>query len=127
VGLKSITRQQSQDTGMAMVLLLLIGALSWKRDGLVVAAVIVLVADMTAPQLFAPLAVVWFGLSHVIGSVMSKVLLSVVYVVVVTPVGIVRRLIGSDTLRLRAFKQGDASVLTVRNHRFAARDLEQPY
>lgn len=112
---------------MAMVLLLLIAALSLKRDGFVVAAVIVLVADMTAPRLFAPLAVIWFGLSHVIGAVMSKVLLSVVYVVVVTPVGIVRRLIGSDTLRLRAFKTREPSVMVVRNHRFEARDLEQPY
>lgn len=112
---------------MAMVLLLLIAALTLKRDRFVVAAAIVLVADMTAPQLFAPLAIVWFGLSHVIGAVVSKVLLSVVYVVVVTPVGIVRRLIGTDTLRLRAFKTREASVMVVRNHRFEARDLEQPY
>src|SRR5512144_2837492 len=111
---------------MAMVLLLLIAALSLERDGLVVAAIVVLVADMTAPQLFAPMAVVWFGLSHVIGAIMSKVLLSVVYVVVVTPVGIVRRLLGSDTLRLRAFKTRESSVMVVRNHRFEARDLEQP-
>ena len=112
---------------MAMVLLLLLGAYALKRDGLVVAAIATHLLNMTVPTVFRPVAVVWLGASAVIGTVMSTVLLSVVFALVVTPIGLLRRLLGKDTLRLRAFKVSDASVMVSRNHAFEARDLERPY
>jgi hypothetical protein len=118
---------RSRDTGMAMVLLLLLSLLKWGRTELLVAALIALVVTMIAPQAFRPLAVVWFGLAHVLGAVMSRVLLSLVFGLVVTPIGLLRRAFGMDTMRLRAFKAGDESVMTVRNHTFTAGDLEKPY
>jgi hypothetical protein len=50
-----------------------------------------------------------------------------VFAVVVTPIGLVRRALGKDSLRLRAFKTGDESVMVPRNHTFTAGDLEKPY
>jgi hypothetical protein len=123
----TITRDQSRDTGMAMVLLLLLGLIAFERHGFLVAAIIVHVVNMIVPQAFRPVAVVWLGLSHVIGAVVSRILLSIVYVLVVTPVGLLRRLAGKDSLRLRAFKASDESVMVARNHTFAGRDLEKPY
>jgi len=112
---------------MAMVLLLLLAAVALKRDGLVLAAIAVHVVNMIAPQWFKPVAVVWLGASHAIGAVVSTVLLAVVYVLVVTPMGVLRRAAGKDALRLRTFKAGDASVMVARNHRFEGGDLENPY
>jgi hypothetical protein len=123
----STARDRSRDTGLAMVLLLLIAHAATHRDGFATAAVVSLVAAMTAPGLFAPLSVVWFGLSHVLGTVMSKVLLTAVFYLVVTPIGIARRLLGHDTLRLRAFHGGEGSVMHPRNHVFSGQDLEKPY
>jgi hypothetical protein len=123
----SSPRDRSRDTGLALVLLFLIVHAATRRDGFATAAIVVLVAAMTAPLLFRPLSVVWFGLSHVIGTVMSKVLLAVVFYAVVTPIGLVRRLLGHDSLRLRAFKSGDASVMHPRAHVFEPGDLEKPY
>jgi ABC-type nitrate/sulfonate/bicarbonate transport system permease component len=87
----------------------------------------VLVVTMTAPLVFRPLSVIWFGFSHVLGTVMSKVLLAAVFYLIVTPIGIVRRLLGHDSLRLRAFKAGDASVMHARQHVFTPGDLDKPY
>lgn len=112
---------------MAMVLLLLLGAYGLRRDGLVVAALVTQVLNMTVPQAFRPIAVVWLGASHAIGTLMSTVLLSIVFALIVTPVGLFRRLMGKDSLRLRAFKASDASVMVSRNHPFEAHDLERPY
>ena len=81
----STTRDRSRDTGLALVLLLLIAHLTTKRDGFTTAALVVLVTAMTVPLLFRPLSVVWFGFSHLLGSVMSKVLLAAVFFLVVTP------------------------------------------
>jgi hypothetical protein len=123
----AITRDQSRDTGMALVLLLLLALYSWGRGELLVAAVIVHVLNMVWPQIFRPVAVLWLGLAHGLGAVVSRVLMFLVFALVVTPIGLVRRALGKDSLRLRAFKAGDASVLVMRGHRFTAADLEKPF
>ena len=121
------TREQAKDTGMAMVLVFLLVWLLRRRDGYIGVALILQLVTMTAPQLFRPLAVVWFGLSHVMGAVASRVLLSIVFFVFVTPVGIWRRVMGADSLQLKSFGRGKESVMKVRNHTFVGQDLEQPY
>jgi len=45
----------------------------------------------------------------------------------VTPIGALRRFFGKDSLKLRAFKASEESVMIVRNHLFVARDIEKPY
>jgi hypothetical protein len=54
---RPITKEQSKDTGMAMVLLLLLASGAFKREILVTVAIIGLVVDMTLPQLYRPVAV----------------------------------------------------------------------
>jgi hypothetical protein len=123
----TITRDQSRDTGMAMVLLLLIAYLKFGSGALLVAALVLHVVNMVAPQVFRPLAPLWFGLAHLLGAISSRILLSLVFGLVVTPIGVVRRALGKDSLRLRAFRAGDESVMVVRNHIFNPSDLEKPY
>jgi hypothetical protein len=123
----TITRDQSRDTGMAMVLLLVLALLKWGRNELLIAALIVHVVNMIVPQVFRPVAIAWFGLARLLGAVASRVLMFVVFALVVTPIGLLRRALGKDSLRLRAFRSGDESVMLVRNHTFTASDLEKPY
>jgi len=123
----TITRDQSRDTGMAMVLLILLALLKWGRNELLIAALIVHVVNMIVPQVFRPVAIAWFGLAHLLGAVASRVLMFVVFALVVTPIGLLRRALRKDSLRLRAFRSGDESVMVVRNHTFSAGDLEKPY
>lgn len=125
--MKKISKDQSRDTGMAVVLLLLLVFASKKREGYLLAAIVLHVVNMAVPQVYKPLAVVWLGFSELLGAVMSKVLLSIVFFGVVTPIAIFRRLAGKDSLKLRAFKKSKDSVMVERNHTFSARDLERPY
>jgi hypothetical protein len=112
---------------MALVLLMLLLQVTLERDGFLVAALVLQVLTMTAPGLFRPAAVVWFGFSHLLGAVMSRVLLAAVFFGVVTPIGWVRRLAGHDAMRVKAFGRGEESVLVARDHTFSAGDLEKPY
>ena len=121
------TRKESQDTGMAIVLALLLLAFARRQQVFVLAAIVAQVVTMTAPQVFKHVAVLWFGLSHALGTVASRVLLTVAYAAVVVPIGWARRMMGSDPLRLRAFKKARGSVMDSRHHLFTAKDLEQPY
>jgi hypothetical protein len=125
--LKKMTKDQSRDTGMAMVLLLLLIYLKTRREGLVYAAMILHVVNMIVPRVYAPVAVLWLGFSHVLGTIVSKVLLSILFFGLVTPIGVLRRLFGKDSLKLRAFKANEESAMSVRNHLFVGRDIERPY
>jgi hypothetical protein len=125
--IKKMTKDQSRDTGMAMVLLLLILYLRMRRDGYLWAGLLLHIVNMVVPRIFAPVAVVWLGFSHLLGTVMSKILLSVLFFGLVTPIGALRRLFGRDSLKLRAFKASEESVMSVRNHLFVGQDIEKPY
>jgi len=124
---RRITKDESRDTGMALVLLALILFLYSKRNGFLATAVVLHLVNMIAPAVFRWPAVLWLGLSQALSAVMSKVLMSVVFFGVVTPVAAIRRLMGRDSLQLRTFKASSESVMVARNHRFTARDLERPY
>jgi hypothetical protein len=124
---RKITKDLSRDTGMAMVLLLLLIFLVRKREAWLFAAMGLHVLNMVVPQTYRPIAVVWLGLSDLLGTVASKVLLSIVFFAIVTPIAVLRRLFGKDPLKLRAFKAGQDSVMLERNHTFVRGDLDRPY
>jgi polyferredoxin len=124
---KKITKDQSRDTGMAMVLLCLLIFLGRHKNGWLYAAMGLHVINMITPIVFKPVAVVWLGLSEFLGNISSKILLSIVFFGVVTPIGVVRRLMGKDSLKLRAFKKSQESAMWDRNHKFTGSDIEQPY
>ena len=118
---------QAKDTASALVLILLIVGYFWSIPSMLPYAMAALLVAMVYPRLYGPAAKVWFGLSHVMGTVVSKVLLTLIFLLITTPVGLVRRLLGADSMRLRNWKDGTGSVMVQRNHVFSSRDLEKPY
>ena len=124
---KVVTRDQAKDTGMAAVLICLLIGLFGNRQFFFQIAIVVLLLTMIWPRALHPAAKLWFGLSHLLGTIMSKVLLSVLFFTLVTPMGVVRRLIGRDSLQLRKWKQDRSSVFKVREHTFTHNDIQHPY
>lgn len=125
--LLSSTRTQARDTGMAMALICLLIAYWGHHPKFLPLAIIVLLVTMIVPQVFRPLAVLWFGLSHVMGNVVSKVILSLIFFVVVTPIGLIRRWLGKDSLQLRQWKKDHSSVFVTREGAIRPEDLQNPY
>ena len=117
------TIDQCKDTGMVIALIFLLLVPLTKRYGLIYWAIGVQVLNMVKPQLYGPAAIVWFKLSELLGTVVSKIVLSIVFLVVVTPVGLLRRAVGKDSLKLKSFKKGYGS----RNHTFSSDDIRKPY
>jgi len=120
-----ITKEQSKDTGMALLLILLLLGLFLENGIYFKIAIPVLIINMIFPMFFFPMAIVWLGFSRLLGTIMSRVILTLVFIILVIPVGLIRRLIGKDTLKLKQFKNGDESVMEVRNHLFSSDDLEK--
>lgn len=125
---KKITENQCKDTGLALILILLL--ISWFTEKSIYwqSAIPVLILTMTVPKIFKIPAVVWFGFSHFLGGIVSKILLTVVFFGVITPIGLLMRLFGKDSMRLKEWKLGRGSVFVDRlSHKVSAADLERPF
>jgi hypothetical protein len=121
------TNDQARDTGMAMALICLLLAYWGHHPKFLPLAIILLLVTMAYHKIFRPLAVLWFGLSHVMGNVVSKVFLTILFFVLVTPIGLIRRRFGKDTLQLRQWKKDSGSVLIEREGAITPEDLANPY
>lgn len=123
----NISKLQERDSCLALVFLILIFWLFWRVDWLVFAAMAALLLGMVWPSAMRPFAIFWFGLAHALGNVMSRVLLTVVWLALVVPVGLVRRMMGKDSMRLKEWRNGDGSVFVTRDHKYGSEDLQNPY
>ena len=124
---KKTNINQAKDTGLALVLILLIVEYVKRPNWLVLSAMLVLIFTMTWPAVFKPLAKVWFAFSHLLGFIVSKVILSIVFFLIVTPVGLARKVFGADPMKTKLWKKGEESVLVERDHHYVKEDLEKPY
>jgi len=82
------------------------GVLFWRGHPMLSIACVavgglVLLVSLLSVRLALPLYRGWMGIALVAGSVMSTVMLAVVYFGVVTPLALLMRLTGRDRLRLR--------------------------
>jgi hypothetical protein len=118
---------RARDTGMALVLLVLLFAYFGRCYVLLPGAIVLLVINMAWPRLFTPLSRVWFGLSHLLGAAISRIVLTLLFFLIVAPIGLLRRSAGADPLQLKKWKDGSSSVLRNREGPVEAKDLENPY
>lgn len=122
-----LTSEKCKDAGLALVLIGLIYYQLWPSPLIMLLTIIILLAAMTYPPIFQPFAKFWFALSALLGTVVSKIFLTGLFLVLVLPVGLVRRAMGKDVMQLKSWQDGSGSVFRVRDHDFTAQDLEHPY
>jgi hypothetical protein len=78
----------------------------WRHDSLRAAVVLWIVAatglaGVLRPGVFRPVYLVWMALALPIGWTVSHLLLVIVYYIVLTPIGLLMRLVGFDPLERR--------------------------
>jgi len=59
------------------------------------------IVAITFPSLLSPLNRAWFKFGLLLGQIVNPVILGLVFFLVVTPIGISRRLLGKDSLHLK--------------------------
>jgi hypothetical protein len=118
-----VTKLQTIEFAQVVVLVLIGFALYYKNHNLYVAAFIVTIISLVIPKVFYPFAICWFALSKVLSAISSRILMSIVFFVIVVPVGFFRRLTGVDNLKLRQFKKSRKSVLVDRDYLYEEHDF----
>ena len=85
---------------------IILGAYNWWHQGrwwpaLIAIAAAFLAIALLRPNILAPLNRMWTKLGLLMAMVVSPILLGLLFLVVVTPTGLLMRLSGKDPLRLR--------------------------
>ncbi len=88
---------------LGIALLIIAGVLHWRDiSGFVFVAGIgglILSIGLIAPNLLRPLYKPWMALALVLGFIMTRVILTVMFIVLFIPIGLLMRLFGKDPLR----------------------------
>ncbi|MDR2591925.1 MAG: SxtJ family membrane protein [Chitinispirillales bacterium] len=124
---RSLSADHDRSTGMAVALAMLLLWFAFRRDACVFASAALLACAMTVPVVLRPLSILWYGLSDILGAVSSRIILSVIYLLIVFPVGFARRIAGRDELMLRDFKKSRASVFREQDRLIEGKDVCNPY
>ena len=121
------TKKEHADSGLAFLFITLLVYFRYKQHIIIDVALVELLIVMIVPVLFFPFTFLWMNLSDLLGKVMSKLILTVIFFLFVFPVAIFRRLLGKDSLKLKQFKKNTNSVFFGRNHSFSKEDFISPY
>ena len=108
---------------MVMILITTFIGIYLKKYIYIKIAFILMLITILFPVLFLPFAFCWYGLSRMLGMVSTRILLSIIFIIIVIPIGLIRRIAGYDNLKLKQFKKDEKSVMTSRNHGFVDSDL----
>ena len=65
-------------------------------------SVILFVVTLARPSILGPLNRAWFKFGLLLGQVVNPLILGVVFFLVITPMAVIRRLLGKDSLHLKS-------------------------
>ncbi|HTH82642.1 MAG TPA: SxtJ family membrane protein [Mucilaginibacter sp.] len=118
-----VTKLQTVEFAQVAIFVLISLGLYYKNHSCITAALIVTIVGLIVPKVFYPFAVAWFGLSKILSAGSSKILMGFVFMIIVVPTGLFRKLTGKDGLKLCQFKKSRQSVMADRNHTYEAADF----
>ncbi|MFA5335226.1 MAG: SxtJ family membrane protein [Candidatus Omnitrophota bacterium] len=109
-GIKSGRRELREFGVVIGAILIILGVVSLARGReispyLLAAGGVSLLLGLTLPVALKPLQKIWMGLGIVLGFFVSRIVLSVLFYMVIAPIGIVMRTLGKDILDERIDKK----------------------
>src|SRR5690606_33279536 len=109
------------------VLICLVVALFYPPDLFIKLALVITFFTLTISRIFYPFSVVWLLFGRTLSLLSTYLILTLLFFLMVVPMGVIRRVFKKDTLILKGFKKGTESVFNHRNHVFEPLDLKYPF
>jgi Saxitoxin biosynthesis operon protein SxtJ len=123
--LKSMkNRTKSLETALVITAALLIFYFFNQKTWLLKSALGLALIAIFLPKIMIWIHEIWMKLAALLGLINGKVLLSILFFVILTPLAWLSRLFGKNSLQLKPKPQNE-SYYVERNHTFTKEDLEQ--
>jgi hypothetical protein len=132
-----VNQSQMKDSGMAFALICFFLGILLHHNYWLLAGIALQLINMINSKFFRYPAVFWFSLANLLGFVTSKILLTLIFCIVILPIGTVRKLLAKtrknrndnklDSLKLLQWKLSDQSVFKTRDHIYTKQDIINPY
>ena len=106
-----------------LLLLLLLYYFYWTTKWMIAGIILFLVVTLLFSTIADYVALFWTRLTQGIGFVMNYVLMTVVFLAILTPIAIVYRL----SSKKAGGKSEEDSVFVDRNHLYVSKDIESPW
>ena len=119
------TKKQNTEFGIVASIAILAVSLRFKID-LYVIAVITLLVSLLFPVLYSPFAWLWFGLAKGLERVMSKGVLFLIFFLVITPVGLIRKALRKDSLHT-GYSKNRKTLFENQIHTYKSEELERQF
>ncbi len=97
----------------------------FKLKWLLIIGIVLGFIGMFMPRPSRTIAIYWFKLAELIGAVVSKVLLSLMFILFLLPIAFLSRLFRPDLLQIKPKKEG--SYYVVRNYLYTAESIKKPW
>lgn len=124
---KQLTDSQVYGSGLAFILIFLLMMLFTEARIFLYGAVIATVVLLAWPAPFRYFGIFWFSLGEALGYVVSRILLTLIFFLIVTPVSVFKRKSIRRRMKLDEKSTGPASVFITRDHRFTPSDFVKPF
>jgi len=121
---RTITRQQELETLAVIAAFLMLLDLILLQRVFGVAALLLLVIALFVKPLSRLLARLWLGFADLLGAFNARVILTILFFAVLTPVALLYRLMSRSPLRLKR-DEAVGSYFDKRDHLFCRKDLEK--
>lgn len=121
-----IDKKKNIELGIVLSLILVIVS-AYCRIDLTVVVVIALVVTLLIPVIYTPFTWLWFRLGDLLSLIITRCVLFLLFFLIITPAGILRRLMKKDPFRLKQFGKSQESVFCKQKKAFSAQDLEKQY
>jgi hypothetical protein len=122
-----VKRPKSKEVILVIVVGLLIVSRIFSIDNLVLVAIVIGLLGALSSFLSDKIAWLWFKVSDALGFIMSRLILTLIFFLILTPVALVSRLLRKKDLMRKKIDSNISSYFEIRNHEYKPRDLMDPW
>lgn len=127
------TKKELKEFGIVIgIILTLLGGLLWWRGReyyvyFLIFSPIFLILGLLLPQVLKPIQIVWMILAAILGWVMTRVILTILFYFIITPTGLLMKLIGKDVLSLKFNRNADSYWVSKEKPSFDKKNYEKQF
>ena len=123
----NISKHNLYETGLILLFVDLLWIYYDFYNFQVIVGMVLVLILLLIPKVFSPLTWILIFFGKILNWIIPPIILALVFYLVITPIGISRRLLGKDSLKLMGFKKDKSSLFSVRNKLFEREDILHPY